>query len=62
VEVLALHNLFFCVFILISANFEEDWSINGPKLDLSFVADCHDSAAQIRALSSIIIQRLSILL
>ena len=62
VEILALDYLFFTVLILTSANFEEDRSNNGPKLDLSFVPDCHDSAAQIRALTSIIIQRLSILL
>ena len=61
-EVLALHYLFFCVLILISANVEEDWSIDGSKLDLSFVAHCHNSAAQVRALSSIRIQLPSILL
>ena len=61
-EVLAVNYLFFGVSILISANFEEDWSINAPILELSFVACCDNSAAQVHALSSIRIQLPSILL
>ena len=55
-EVLAVNYLFFGVSILISANFEEDWSINAPNLDLSFVACCDNSAAHFHVLSLIRIQ------